>query len=344
MMSDGLREIEGEWQPGDLLRASYKNPIGERSVEEGLRDVPDIARIFNIERIGGIMERTIERVFRGAPEHWVGNGFRVNNYFPSATDFEKRMSPFFLLDYHAPLEYSPTTKRRGVGSHPHRGFETVTIAYQGAIAHHDSAGNGGVIRPGEVQWMTAGGGILHNEYHEESFAKAGGIMHMMQIWVNLPRRYKMTAPKYQGLMTADIPEVRLPTEKGVVRVISGAYEATKGAASTFTPAHMLDLRLKPGAEVRLPTPKDYNTALLVLKGQVNANDSPAMSEGQFILFKNDGEEVRINSLTDSIVLFLSGEPIEEPLVHYGPFIMNSDDEINQAVEDFNAGRFGDLPD
>jgi len=344
VMSDGLREIEGEWQPGDLLRASYKNPIGERSVEEGLRDVPDIARIFNIERIGGIMERTIERVFRGAPEHWVGNGFRVNNYFPSATDFEKRMSPFFLLDYHAPLEYSPTTKRRGVGSHPHRGFETVTIAYQGAIAHHDSAGNGGVIRPGEVQWMTAGGGILHNEYHEESFAKAGGIMHMMQIWVNLPRRYKMTAPKYQGLMTADIPEVRLPTEKGVVRVISGAYEATKGAASTFTPAHMLDLRLKPGAEVRLPTPKDYNTALLVLKGQVNANDSPAMSEGQFILFKNDGEEVRINSLTDSIVLFLSGEPIEEPLVHYGPFIMNSDDEINQAVEDFNAGRFGDLPD
>lgn len=290
------------------------------------------------------MERTIERVFRGAPEHWVGNGFKVSNYFPSATDFEKRMSPFFLLDYHAPLKYPSTTKRLGVGTHPHRGFETVTIAYQGAIAHHDSAGNGGVIRPGEVQWMTAGGGILHNEYHEESFAKAGGIMHMMQIWVNLPRRYKMTAPKYQGLTTADISEVGLPTEKGVVRVISGAYEATKGAASTFTPAHILDLRLKPGAEVRLPTPKDYNTALLVLKGQVKANDSSAVSEGQFILFKNDGDEVRVNSLTDSIVLFLSGEPIEEPLVHYGPFIMNSVDEINQAVEDFNAGRFGYLPD
>ncbi len=290
------------------------------------------------------MERTIERVFRGAPEHWVGNGFRVSNYFPSATDFEKRMSPFFLLDYHAPLKYPPTTKRLGVGSHPHRGFETVTIAYQGAISHHDSAGNGGVIRPGEVQWMTAGGGILHNEYHEESFAKAGGIMHMMQIWVNLPRRYKMTAPKYQGLTTADIPEVGLPDENGVIRVISGAHEATKGAASTFTPAHMLDLRLKPGAEVRLPTPKDYNTALLVLKGKVKANDAPAVSEGQFILFKNDGDEVRVNSLTDSIVLFLSGEPIEEPLVHYGPFIMNSVDEVNQAVEDFNAGRFGYLSD
>jgi redox-sensitive bicupin YhaK (pirin superfamily) len=290
------------------------------------------------------MERTIERVFRGAPEHWVGNGFRVSNYFPSATDFEKRMSPFFLLDYHAPRAYAPTTQRRGVGTHPHRGFETVTIAYQGAVAHRDSAGNGGVIRPGEVQWMTAGGGILHNEYHEESFAKAGGIMHMMQIWVNLPRRFKMTAPKYQGLTTANIPEVGLPTEQGVVRVISGAYEGTKGTASTFTPAHLLDLRLKPGAEVRLPTPKDYNTALLVLSGQVKANDSSAVSAGQFILFKNDGDEVRVSAVTDSIVLFLSGEPIEEPLVHYGPFIMNSTDEINQAVEDFQAGRFGHLDD
>jgi redox-sensitive bicupin YhaK (pirin superfamily) len=290
------------------------------------------------------MERTIERVFRGAPEHWVGNGFRVSNYFPSATDFEKRMSPFFLLDYHAPREYSPTTQRRGVGTHPHRGFETVTIAYQGAVAHRDSTGAGGVIRPGEVQWMTAGGGILHNEYHEESFARAGGIMHMMQIWVNLPRRYKMTAPKYQGLTTADIPEVGLPDDKGVVRVISGAYEATKGPASTFTPAHMLDLRLRSGAEVHLPTPKDYNTALLVLSGQVKADDSRAVSEGESILFKNDGDEVRVNAVTDAIVLFLSGEPIEEPLVHYGPFIMNSADEINQAVEDFNTGRFGYLED
>jgi redox-sensitive bicupin YhaK (pirin superfamily) len=290
------------------------------------------------------MERTIERVFRGAPEHWVGNGFRVSNYFPSATDFEKRMSPFFLLDYHAPREYSPTTQRRGVGTHPHRGFETVTIAYQGAVAHPDSTGAGGVIPPGEVQWMTAGGGILHNEYHEESFARAGGIMHMMQIWVNLPRRHKMTAPKYQPLTTADIPEVELPGEQGMVRVISGAYETTTGAASTFTPAHMLDLRLKAGAGVRLPTPKDYNTALLVLSGQVKANDSPAASEGQSILFRNDGDEIRVTAVTDSIVLFLSGEPIEEPLVHYGPFIMNSVDEINQAVEDFNAGRFGHLDD
>lgn len=290
------------------------------------------------------MERTIDRIFKGASQHWVGNGFHVSNYFPSGTDFEKRMSPFFLLDYQAPEQYSPTTKRRGVGTHPHRGFETVTIAYQGAIAHHDSAGNGGIIRPGEVQWMTAGGGILHNEYHEESFAREGGILHMMQIWVNLPRRDKMTAPKYQDLTTLAIPEVVLPGEKGLVRIISGSYEDTKGTASTFTPVHMLDLRLQAGAEVRLPTPNDYNTALLVLQGKIKTNNSPSISEGQCVLFKNDGDTVRIHSLTDSIVLFLSGAPIEEPLVHYGPFVMNSVDEINQAIDDFNDGKFGHLAD
>lgn len=290
------------------------------------------------------MERTIEKIIKGAPEHWVGNGFHVSNYFPAATDFEKRMSPFFLLDYQAPEQYSPTTKRRGVGTHPHRGFETVTIAYQGAIAHRDSAGNGGVIRPGEVQWMTAGGGILHNEYHEESFANQGGILHMIQIWVNLPRRDKMTAPKYQDLTRNVIPEVALPDEKGLVRIISGSYEDRKGSASTFTPVHMLDLRLRANTEVRLPTPKDYNTALLVLQGKIKTNGSSPVSESQCVLFKNDGDTVRVSSVTDSIVLFLSGAPIEEPLVHYGPFVMNSVDEINEAIDDFNAGKFGYLAD
>lgn len=290
------------------------------------------------------MKRSIEKVFKGMPEHWVGDGFHVSNYFPAATDFEKRMSPFFLLDYHKPMRYAPTTRRRGVGTHPHRGFETVTIAYQGAVAHRDSAGHGGVIRPDEVQWMTAGGGILHNEYHEDAFGKAGGVMHMMQLWVNLPRRHKLTAPKYQGLEKAVIPEAALADGKGRVRVISGAYEQTRGAASTFTAAHMLDLRLKAGADVRLPTPKDYNTALLVLQGRVTANGSPALAEGECVLFKNDGDELRVASSTDAIVLFLSGEPIEEPLVHYGPFVMNSRDEINQAIEDFNAGKFGRLDD
>jgi redox-sensitive bicupin YhaK (pirin superfamily) len=286
------------------------------------------------------MKRTIEKVFKGLPDHWVGDGFKVSNYFPGATDFEKRMSPFFLLDYHKPLNYSPTEKMRGVGTHPHRGFETVTVAYQGSVAHKDSAGNGGVIHPDEVQWMTAGGGILHNEYHEREFAKKGGVMHMMQIWVNLPRKDKLTAPKYQALEKAAIPEVNFAG--GKVRLIAGEFEGQKGAASTFTPVHMLDLRLEPGASVRLPTPKDYNTALLTLSGSVSANGSPAVKEGDFILFRNDGDEVVVNSPEKSTVMFLSGAPIDEPLVHYGPFVMNSVDEINQAVEDFNAGKFGTL--
>lgn len=290
------------------------------------------------------MKRTIEKVFRGRPEHWVGDGFHVSNYFPAATDFEKRMSPFFLLDYQKPEAYTPTTRRRGVGTHPHRGFETVTIAYEGAIAHRDSAGNGGVIGPGEVQWMTAGGGVLHNEFHEEEFARAGGVLHMIQIWVNLPRVHKMTEPRYQALTAETIKAVPLSDGKGVVRVISGSYEGTNGPAETFSPAHMLDLRLKAGAQVRLPTPKDYNTALLVLAGEVTANGSRTVSAGEFILFRNDGDEVAVQSETDAIVMFLSGAPIEEPLVHYGPFVMNTVDEINQAIVDFNSGRFGSLRD
>jgi quercetin 2,3-dioxygenase len=288
------------------------------------------------------VKRTVERVFRGAPHHWVGDGFHVSNYFPSATESQKRMTPFFLLDYQKPEAFAPTTRRRGVGTHPHRGFETVTIAYQGRIAHRDSAGNGGVIGPGEVQWMTAGSGILHNEFHEEEFARTGGILHMMQIWVNLPRSHKLAPPKYQALTDQSIATVPLAGDKGVVRVISGAYEDTGGPAETFSPAHMLDLRLRPGAVVRLPTPRDYNTAALVLQGQVAANGSKPVSEGEFVLFKNDGDEVVVESLAESIVLFLSGAPIDEPLVHYGPFVMNSVDEINEAVDDFNSGKFGQL--
>ena len=290
------------------------------------------------------MKRTVERVFRGAPHHWVGDGFHVSNYFPSATESQKRMSPFFLLDYQKPEAFAPTTRRRGVGTHPHRGFETVTIAYQGSIAHRDSAGNGGVIGPGEVQWMTAGSGILHNEFHEEAFARAGGILHMIQIWVNLPRTHKLAAPKYQALTDRTIEAVPLADDRGVVRVISGAYEDRRGPADTFSPAHMLDLRLQPGAQVRLSTPRDYNTAVLVLEGQVTANGSKPVSAGEFILFNNDGDEVGVESLTEAIVMFLSGAPIDEPLVHYGPFVMNSVDEINQAIDDFNSGGFGQLRD
>ena len=290
------------------------------------------------------MKRSIDRVIKGAPQHWVGDGFHVSNYFPSATETMKRMSPFFLLDYQKPELYTPTTRKRGVGTHPHRGFETVTIAFQGAIAHRDSGGNGGVIRPGEVQWMTAGSGVLHNEYHEESFAREGGVLHMIQIWVNLPRASKRTAPRYQALTNDTIRSVALPEGKGTVRVISGAYEETTGPAQTFSPAHMLDLRLRPGAEVRLPTPKDYNTALLVLEGEVKANGSRVAGPGEFVLFRNDGDEVLVEAVSEATVVFLSGAPIDEPLVHYGPFVMNSVDEINEAIDDFNEGKFGSLRD
>lgn len=290
------------------------------------------------------MKRSIEKIFKGSPEHWVGDGFHVSNYFPSATDFEKRMSPFFLLDYQKPTEYAPTKRRRGVGTHPHRGFETVTVAYQGSVAHRDSAGNGGVIRPDEVQWMTAGGGVLHNEYHEEEFGRKGGVMHMMQIWVNLPRKVKLTPAKYQALEKALIPETALEGGGGKARVIAGEYGGVKGAASTFTPVHMLDLRLEPGAKATLQTPADFNTALLVLEGSLTANGSRPLGPGDFALFKNDGREVVVETKGKALAMFLSGAPIEEPLVHYGPFLMNSVDEINEAIEDFNGGKFGRLAD
>jgi len=290
------------------------------------------------------MTKSIERVFRGAPHHWVGNGFKVSNYFPAALDTVKRMSPFFLLDYHTPREYAPTTERRGVGSHPHRGFETVTIAYQGSVAHHDSAGHAGVIHPDEVQWMTAGAGILHNEYHEAGFARRGGMMHMAQIWVNLPRKDKLTAPRYQALERAAIPEIALPKNAGRVRVIAGAHGEVRGAAKTFSPVQMIDVRLRAGGQVPLLSPKTHNTTLLVLDGRVRVNDAVRVEAPNALLFKNDGERVDVAAETDAVVLFLTGEPIEEPIVHYGPFVMNTVDEINQAIEDYNGGKFGRLID
>lgn len=290
------------------------------------------------------MTKTIERVFRGAPHHWVGNGFKVSNYFPAALDTVKRMSPFFLLDYHTPKTYAPTTERRGVGSHPHRGFETVTIAYQGSVAHHDSAGHAGVIHPDEVQWMTAGAGVLHNEYHEAGFARRGGVMHMAQIWVNLPRKDKLTAPRYQALERASIPDIALPNGAGRVRVIAGAHGDTRGAAKTFSPVQMIDVRLWAGGRLSLGAPKTHNTTLLVLDGRVRVNGGAVVEAPHAVLFKHDGDRVEVEADKDSVALFLSGEPLDEPIVHYGPFVMNTVDEINQAIEDYNAGKFGRLID
>jgi hypothetical protein len=289
------------------------------------------------------MNRKIEKIFKGAPFHMVGDGFKVSNYFPAATEFNKRMSPFFLLDYHPPFSYPSTrSERRGVGPHPHRGIETVTIAYQGSVAHHDSAGNSGVIHPGDVQWMTAGGGILHSEYHEKKFARSGGVLHMMQIWVNLPRKSKRTAPGYQALAAPEIPVFTLPSETGAVRVIAGEFQGIRGAGTTFTPVQMLDVRLKANGEITVPTRTEFNTALIVLQGEIGVNQEAILKSSDAILFRNEGDTIRIRALTDATVLLLSGEPIEEPLVHYGPFVMNSVDEINEAIEDFNSGRFGFL--
>jgi redox-sensitive bicupin YhaK (pirin superfamily) len=296
-------------------------------------------------QLDSLAERKVTGVFHGAGFHWVGDGFRVSNYFPSGNNFANRISPFFLFDYHAPYTHAPTTQAdRGVGSHPHRGFETVTLAWQGSVAHHDSAGNAGVIGPGDVQWMTAGSGILHKEYHEASYARAGGPMHMAQIWVNLPRSDKMTAPAYQGIVDADIGRVTLPDNAGYVRVIAGEYEGVKGAAHTFTPLNMFDIHLNANGRIELAFPAEQNTGLMVLDGKVTVNGKTAAQSLDFVLFENEGERIVVEASAHAHLLLLNGEPINEPVVQYGPFVMNTEQEIHQAIADFNAGKFGQMED
>jgi quercetin 2,3-dioxygenase len=290
-------------------------------------------------------ERKVTGVFQGAGFHWVGDGFRVSNYFPSGNNFAHRISPFLLFDYHAPYAHPPTSQPdRGVGSHPHRGFETVTLAWQGSVAHHDSAGNAGVIGPGDVQWMTAGSGILHKEYHAADYARAGGPMHMAQIWVNLPSSAKMTAPGYQGIVDGDIGRVTLPDNAGYVRVIAGEYEAVKGAARTFTPLNMFDIHLNAGGRIAFAFPAEQNTGLMVLNGKISVNGKTPAQTLDFVLFENDGERIVVEASTDAHLLLLNGEPINEPVVQHGPFVMNTEQEIRQAIVDFNAGKFGHMED
>jgi redox-sensitive bicupin YhaK (pirin superfamily) len=273
----------------------------------------------------------------------VGDGFRVHGFFPGDRIDTKRMSPFFLMDYNSKVEFSPSDKPRGVGVHPHRGFETVTIAYHGKVAHHDSAGNSGVIGEGDVQWMTAASGLLHKEYHEKEFSRSGGLFQMVQLWVNLPAKYKMIPPKYQEITHAMMGKYELAEGKGVIEVIAGEYEGTKGPASTFTPMHVYNARLKKGAKAELNFPSGYNTGLLVIEGSALINDNPAASD-HFVLFKNDGERVTVESIEDAVLLILSGEPINEPIAQYGPFLMNTREELVQAIDDVNAGKFGVLED
>lgn len=270
--------------------------------------------------------------------HWVGDGFPVRSLF-SYNALGEHISPFLLLDYAGPYDFEPTNDRRGVGQHPHRGFETVTIVYEGEVEHHDSAGNGGVIGPGDVQWMTAASGIIHEEYHSAGFARTGGPFRMAQLWVNLPARHKMAPPGYQGLRNSEIPVVDLPGAAGKVRIVAGEYGGAKGPARTFTPINVWDVRLNGGAEATLDLPEDHTALLIVLTGGVTVNDSQEAGEAEVILLDRTGSQISINAGGDAMLLVLTGEPIGEPIVGHGPFVMNTEAEIRQAFADYNSGRF-----
>lgn len=273
--------------------------------------------------------------------HWVGDGFPARSMF-SYNTHGQHLSPFLLLDYAGPYTFAPSDTPRGVGQHPHRGFETVTIVYEGEVAHRDSTGAGGTIGPGDVQWMTAASGILHEEFHTPEFSKRGGTLDMVQLWVNLPAQDKMGAPGYQTLLDAQIPSVELPDGAGRVRVIAGRFDSHAGPARTHTPMDVWDIRLRQGHHAELPVADGRTLALVVLKGTVRINGGQPVGEAQLVTFDRSGEDVFVDADSDATVLLLSGEPIDEPVVGYGPFVMNSQAEIAQAVNDFNSGRFGQI--
>jgi hypothetical protein len=278
-------------------------------------------------------------VYQAPAPHWVGDGFPVRTLF-SYDRLGKLLSPFLLLDYAGPAEFAPATQPRGVGEHPHRGFETVTLVYSGEVSHRDSAGNGGTIGPGDVQWMTAGSGVMHEEFHSEAFTHRGGPLKMAQLWVNLPARDKMTAPRYQAIASAQIPVVSL-AGGGELRIIAGAFEGARGPALTFTELNVWDARVKAGTQQSLPLPQGHNAVLAVLGGKVETQGR-ALNDGEIAIFEAKGEGVQWQAREDSSVLVLSGQPIGEPIAGYGPFVMNTREEIVAAFEDLQSGRFARL--
>lgn len=288
-----------------------------------------------------INPKKVIQISEPGSRHVVGDGFHVRNFFPS-NDLGEKVDPFLLLDYAGPTNYSATDHARGVGEHPHRGFETVTIVYQGRVQHRDSAGNAGTIGPGDVQWMTAASGVVHEEKHEAGFAKEGGILEMVQLWVNLPKAQKMSAPKYQAITSDAIPVLELPDGAGQARIIAGELAGLKGAAQTFTPVELFDLRLKAGKESDWELPEGHNLAILALHGEVLINDSELLEEGQIAILSAEGSSFKLNATEDATLLILGGEPIKEPIVSHGPFVMNSMAEIKQAFSDYQAGRMGRL--
>lgn len=278
-------------------------------------------------------------VYSAPQHHWVGDGFPVRSLFSYQTH-GKPLSPFLLLDYAGPWTFPAEGQKRGVGEHPHRGFETVTLVYAGEVEHRDSTGQGGVIGPGDVQWMTAGSGILHQEFHSEHFARQGGELKMIQLWVNLPAKDKMTAPGYQGLTKSAIPLIKLPNNSGELRVIAGRYGDISGPAHTFSPLNVWDVSLREGGTLALDQPEGWSTALVVLEGSITVNNTAQASEAQLVVLSQTGKQVHLYASSHAKVLLLAGEPLNEPIVGYGPFVMNTKTEIAEAVRDFNAGRFG----
>ena len=279
------------------------------------------------------------KIFKAPAPHMVGDGFRVHNFFPGG--YEIDMNPFFLMDYGSKIQFSARKNPRGVGIYPHRGLETITLAYYGAVSHHDSSGHSGTIYPGDAQWMTAGSGILHKEYHEQEYSLKGGPFQMVQLWVNLPAIHKMTRPRYQSVTRPDMEKFELP-DGGEIEVIAGNYQGKKGIAQTFTPIELYNARINEGSKASFSFPGSYNTGIMVIAGSILLNDQETIQTDQFIYFGKNMQPIEIKALNDSILLVLSGAPIDEPIVQYGPFLMNTEAEIHQAIADYNEGRFGYL--
>jgi redox-sensitive bicupin YhaK (pirin superfamily) len=288
--------------------------------------------------------RGVEGVFAPTNTHMVGNGFKVMNFFPGGKGFEERMSPFFLLDFNAEVNFPPSKISQGVGVHPHRGIETITFAYKGAVAHHDSAGNSGVINPGDVQWMTAGGGVLHKEYHEKNFNEKGGAFEMVQLWINLPAKHKMVPARYQAIKHGHKGTVKLEKNAGEVHVIAGEFRGVKGPAQVYSPVHIYDIHLNAGGEIQFSLPANFNTAFVVIDGEVKLNHQHKVPHNHYAQLANSAGEIHIKANEKTVILLLSGEPLNEPYVSYGPFVMNTEAEIKQAIQDYNEGKFGFLAD
>lgn len=285
--------------------------------------------------------RKVLGLYSAPRPHWVGDGFPVRTLFSHASH-GAHVSPFLLLDYAGPADFAPADKPRGVGVHPHRGFETVTIVYRGEVEHRDSTGKGGIIGPGDVQWMTAAGGILHEEFHSQAFTRKGGTLEMVQLWVNLPAKSKNGDPGYQTLLDREIPAVELPDDAGTLRVIAGEYDGHRGPARSFTPIDLWDVRLRRGKTASLALPEGRTVAVVVLQGTVQVNGDAIAREAQFVLLDRNGGEIAVEANGDASLLILSGEPIDEPVVMHGPFVMNTQEEIRQAMADFQSGRFGTI--